>query len=418
MDQKAAAVAPEEAIATKAPSEAGVAVTGISWFRDAIVYHILVDRFAGYDTTRDPLKPVFLGGNLNGICQKLDYLVDLGINTIWLSPVNKTNAYHGYHITDYYSTDERFGTKDELKNLIEKAHKKNIRVILDFVPNHCSVQHPYFKQALADKKSRYRKWFYFSFTGDKYLCFLNFHDLPKINLDFPEARKHIIGAARKWIALGADGYRLDHAVGPSHDFWKAFRREIMTLNPEAVMIGEAWLEGVSFSMLKTINIGHKYLRWLLHFNPWDIEHEYYGEFDGVLDFYFRHRITEYIAWKDDPSFWQPELETAMRVHYQRFPEDFLLPSFIENHDMNRFLYDSGQNREKLKQAIQYQMSLPQPPVLYYGTETGMTHVEPVQGHVPFSDIRARQPMPWDALDREMVDFCKEMIWKRRKSQRL
>jgi len=312
-----------------------------SWFRDAVIYHILVDRFAGYDKTRDPLKPVFLGGNLNGVSDKLGYLVDLGINTLWLSPVNKTTAYHGYHITDFYSTDKRFGSEKDLKDLIEKAHAKNIRVILDFVPNHCSRQHPLFHKAYGDKRSPYRKWFYFSTFGNRYLCFLHFHDLPKINLDFPDARNHIIGAARKWIAMGADGFRLDHAIGPSHDFWKSFRREIKAINPEAILIGEAWLEGISTSMLKTIRVRNKYLRHLFGFNPWDIEREYIGEFDGVLDFFFRHQITAYIAWKEDPSLHYQKLELQMSNHYERFPDCYFLPTFIENHDMNRFLFDTG-----------------------------------------------------------------------------
>ena len=384
------------------------------WFRDAIGYHILVDRFAGYNQEINPEKPVFLGGNLIGIADKLDYLTELGINTIWLSPVYRTTSYHGYHITDYYATDRRFGSQNDLKRVIDKAHKKNIRVILDFVPNHCSYQHPFFQKALRNKKDNYRKWFYFTPFNNNYLSFLHFHDLPKINLDFPDARKHIIGAAKQWISLGADGFRLDHAIGPSHDFWKAFRKEIKSLNPEAVLIGEAWLEGIGPNMLKTIRIKHKYLRWLLKFKPWDIQREYIGEFDGVLDFYFRHRITEFIAWKENPDQFEHKLALQMSHHYQRFPENYFLPSFIDNHDMNRFLHDAGQNRDKLKRALKFQFSLPQPPVLFYGTECGLTHQDPVQWDVPFSDIQARQPMPWDSLDHELIDYCKELIRRRLK----
>jgi glycosidase len=387
--------------------------TSCAWFRDAIVYHILVDRFAGYRKVINPQKPVFIGGNLKGIEGKIPYLVELGVNTLWLSPVYETTAYHGYHITDFYSTDKHFGTEKDLKSLVDLCHQKNIRVLLDFVPNHCSNQHPYFREAIKNKSSRYHKWFYFTRSGNKYLCFLNFHDLPKINLDYPAARDHIIGAARHWLQLGVDGFRLDHAVGPSHKFWKIFRSEIKSVNPEAILIGEAWLEGINFGMLKTINIKKKYLRWLFRFNPWDIEREYIGEMDGVLDFYFRHRLTEYIAWKDDPECYKNKLATAMSNHYQRFPENYCLPSFIDNHDMNRFLFDAGQSREKLKMALKFQFSLPQPPILYYGTETGLTHNGKVQWDIPYSDIFARQPMPWEKLDYEMIDFSKELIRKRR-----
>lgn len=387
-----------------------------NWFKKAVVYHILVDRFAGYRIDRNPNKPIFLGGNLQGVADKIPYLVNLGINTIWLSPVFKTTAYHGYHITDFFATDKRFGSEKELRSLVDMCHQHNIRVLLDFVPNHCSNRHPYFKQAVHDKNSKYRKWFYFNRLNNRYRCFLHFPELPKLNLDNPQARAHIVGAAKHWLGMGVDGFRLDHAIGPSHDFWKAFRKEVKASNPEAVLIGEAWLEGISFGLLNTINVRKKYRRWLGHFKPWDVELEYAGELDGVLDFYFRHRITEFIAWKENPAEYENRLKQAMIGHYQKFPEDYYLPSFIDNHDMNRFMFDAGQNREKLKAALKFQFSLPQPPILYYGTETGLSHTGNVQWNVPFSDLQVRQPMPWDSLDYELIDCCRELIRKRYRHQ--
>jgi glycosidase len=148
------------------------------WFKDAIVYHILVDRFAGYNQEIDWQEPVFMGGNLRGVADKIEYLADLGMNTILLSPINKTTAYHGYHITDFYSVDERYGTEDDLKRLISLVHEKNMRLILDFVPNHCSRKHPLFQEALLDKKSPTRNWFYFNPFNHTYKCFLYYPDLP------------------------------------------------------------------------------------------------------------------------------------------------------------------------------------------------------------------------------------------------
>jgi glycosidase len=384
-----------------------------SWFRDAIVYHIFVDRFAGYDPALDPRRPVFLGGNIRGITDKIPYIKDLGINTLWISPIFKTTAYHGYHITDFYSTDEHFGTDEDVKHLVEAAHRNNIRILLDFVPNHCSRKHPIFRKALEDKHSIYRKWFSFN-SKNQYLCFLHYRELPKINLDSPEARSHIIGAARHWINMGFDGFRLDHAIGPSHNFWKAFRREVQSVNREAVLIGEAWLEGISPLMFKTIHIRRKLLRRYFKFNPWEIEREYIGEFDGVLDFFFRHRITEFIAWKEKPELYKEVLSRQMMHHYQRFPDNYYLPTFADNHDMNRFLFDTGQDRDKLKTALEFQFSLPQPPILYYGTETGLTHHNPVRMDVPFSDLNARLPMPWDSLDHELIAYCQELIRLRKR----
>jgi len=385
-----------------------------NWFKDAIVYHILIDRFAGYDKSRNWKKPQFMGGNLSGVSDRLTYLQDLGINTIWLSPVFRNTSYHGYHITNFFATDPNFGTEQEFSDLIRKAHYLNIRVLLDFVPNHCSRKHPFFAEALHNPGSQYRKWFYFNKSDNTYKCFLHHRDLPKINLDYPPARDHITGAAKHWLSLGVDGFRLDHAIGPSHTFWKYFRTEVNLARPEAILIGEAWLEGIHWNMLKTIQVRHKYLRWLFRIDPWEIQQEYIDDFDGVLDFFFRHRITEYIAWKDDPGIYEQKLRSVLLDHYKKFPAGYHLPSFIENHDMNRFLFDAGQNRDKLKTALKLQFSLPQPPILYYGTETGLSHEQPVSHTIRFSDVQARKPMPWENLDHEMIDYCKGLIAERKK----
>jgi len=381
------------------------------WFRDSIGYHILVDRFAGYDASRDWNKEQFLGGNLRGIADKLPYLADLGINTIWLSPVYKTTAYHGYNIIDFYSTDERFGTEEDLKDLIRRAHEINMRIILDFVPNHCSREHPIFEKAFRDKKSPYRRWFYFSRFSNEYLCFLHFADLPKINLEHAEARNHVIDAAKHWISIGINGFRLDHSIGPSHHFWKIFAREVKSVDPEAALIGEAWLESVEFTMLKTLRVRNKYLRWLYNWNPWDIELEY-RELDGSLDFLFRHVITGQIAWKDKPENHMDNVRNTMYRHFRKSPPNYFLPTFIENHDMNRFLFDAGQDRNKLKLALELQFSLAQPPILYYGTETGLSNDKPVSHKVHLSDLQARKPMPWNELDHDLIDYCRELIRKR------
>ena len=162
-----------------------------SWFKNAIIYHILIDRFAGYTDQENWNKPVFIGGNLKGITEKLSYIEKLGINTIWLSPFYETNKYHGYHVTDFFKVEPRFGNIKDLKQLISQAHKRNIRIIADFIPNHCSNKHPYFIEALNNRKSKYRKWYIFKSWPDKYLCFLNFKNLPKLNLRNKETKLHI-----------------------------------------------------------------------------------------------------------------------------------------------------------------------------------------------------------------------------------
>ena len=116
------------------------------WFKHAIIYHILIDRFSNTLPLLSD-KPVFLGGTIRGIIEKIPYLKDLGIDTIWISPFYKTSAYHGYHITDFFQVDTHFGTKKDLITLIESIHQNNMHIIADFVPNHCSRHHPFFQEA-------------------------------------------------------------------------------------------------------------------------------------------------------------------------------------------------------------------------------------------------------------------------------
>lgn len=136
-------------------------MNNVTWFKDSIIYQILIDRFAGFNSVNNWDKPQFLGGNIKGITEKLPYLKELGINTIWISPFYKCSEYHGYHITDFFEVEPRFGSMKDLQELIESSHKINIKIIADFVANHCSNIHPFFIDAQNNKNSKYRNWFYF-----------------------------------------------------------------------------------------------------------------------------------------------------------------------------------------------------------------------------------------------------------------
>lgn len=384
------------------------------WLQNAVVYHILVDRFAGYENP-DGSQPQFCGGNIRAIREKLPYLKDLGVNTIWLSPFYKTSAYHGYHVTDFYKPDPRFGSLKDLKALINEGHRRGFRFIADFVANHCSSQHPIFLDAQKNTGSIYRKWFYFTRWPDEYLCFLSVKELPKINLDHPPAREHITQAALHWLDQGFDGFRLDHCVGPSHDFWRAFRGVIKKRRPDAVLIGEAWFSGVERRHLPTLGLRRKNLKWLLsHLPGYNLTdaamREYVGELDGCLDFVFQNLVREYIA---QPEWYRPEwlLRWMLWRHYSRFPPGFHLPTFLDNHDMDRFLYQCRQNKHKLMEAARIQFKQRHPPVIYYGTEVGVTQENSVLHH---GDLLARKPMPWDTTkwDSQLISFYRNLIKKR------
>ncbi|MHC4476628.1 MAG: alpha-amylase family glycosyl hydrolase [Planctomycetota bacterium] len=374
------------------------------WFKKSIIYQILIDRFAGYKSGKWD-KPDYLGGNIRGIIEKLDYIRALGVNTIWISPFYKTNAYHGYHITDFLKVEPHFGSEDDLKELIDGVHKAEMRIITDFVPNHCSNRHPYFIDAQENKDSIYSQWFYFKKWPNEYLCFLSFKELPKLNLDNQEARRHIVDAAKYWLSFGIDGYRLDHCIGPKHEFWKIFREEIKADYPDCVLIGEAWTRGIKLRELRTINIRAKSLC-LLRLEASDrLFKEYVAELDGVLDFKFQSIVHDFAIGKATKE----KVRNQLQKHYARFPPDFHLPTFLDNHDMDRFLFTCSNNRGLLQEAARIQFSIDQPKIIYYGTEVGMSQKKSISEFTEHGDLQAREPMRWEDQDKDLLESYKGII---------
>ena len=384
-----------------------------NWFKNSIIYHILIDRFAGFKNNENWDKPIFLGGTLKGITEKIPYLKNLGINTIWISPFYKTSAYHGYHITDFKEIDPHFGTKNDLKDLVNELHRNDMYIVIDFVPNHCSKHHPYFIDAQKNKNSPYYNWFYFTKWPDEYLCFLSIKDLPKLNLDNKETRDYIVDAAKQWLSYGIDGFRLDHVIGPKHKFWIYFKNIIKEKYPKTVLIGEAWMAGIKYNELKTINIKTKYIKWLSGASPDTLLKEYINELDGVLDFRIQEILRDNIAHSIEKRS-NNEILQKIERHIEKFPKNYFLPTFLDNHDMNRFLFECKNKTEKLKQAAKIQFSLPQPPIIYYGTEQGVTQKKSIWSFTSHGDIQARQPINWNHLNNYLFNFYKKLIEERKK----
>lgn len=378
----------------------------VKWFKDSIIYQILIDRFAGFKSTKNWEKPTFLGGNIRGIINKLDYIKNLGINTIWISPFYKTTEYHGYHITDYFNVEPRFGNIDDIKELIQYTHANGLKIIADFVPNHCSKNHPFFIDAVKNKDSYYKNWFYFRKWPDDYLSFLSIKDIPKLNLENNETKNYIIDAAKFWLNIGFDGYRLDHVIGPSNDFWKGFSKQIKRTHPDAILIGEAWMKGIKFRELKTIRIPHKIFKWLNESSSDFILKEYVKNLDGVLDFKFQELIKSFIAYNQITS---REFRNYLEKHYKKYPEKFYLPNFLDNHDMNRFLFECKNDKNKLRKAAQYQFEINQPIIIYYGTEIGLTQNKSIWHSNYHGDIQTRKPMKWNNYDTSLFKFYKKLI---------
>lgn len=359
-----------------------------NWIDKALIYHILVDRFTGDIHLKNENK--FLGGTINGITDRLDYIRELGYNTIWLSPICESKNYHGYHITDFKKVDKHFGTLDDVKTLIERVHQNGMHIITDFVPNHCADTHPYFLDAKNNKQSIYRHWFYFN-EDNSYKCFMNYDELPKLNLDNDETRRYMIDVARFWCQLGFDGFRIDHVIGPSFDFWRQFMKEIKSEFPQNVFFGEAWSMGLDDSLLSTVHLKHKGQKKRFGISQEQIQKDYIGELDGVLDFQYRNILLSFIS-RNEHLIGNERLEKKVRKHFSKYPKDFKLFLFLDNHDTNRILFECKGNRALADEAIAFSKQLGKPFILYYGTELGMTHEESIFSGKPYADLAVRECM--------------------------
>jgi cyclomaltodextrinase / maltogenic alpha-amylase / neopullulanase len=357
-----------------------------SWAHDAILYQIIIDRFYPGDRTswKDADGPDdFFGGTLQGVIDKLDYLRSLGINCIWLSPCFSSPSHHGYDATDLFSIEPRLGTLNDLKELVSRAHQSGIRVILDFVANHISNRHPKFLEASTDKSSKYHTWFMWKEWPHDYDSFFGVHELPEINLDNPEARKHVIDAALFWISeCHIDGFRLDYAYGVPHDFWVDFRQATKALNPDLWLFGE---------VVETA----------------ELQRSFEGKLDGSLDFLLLQALRGLFAFH---SWDLREFDTFLNAHETFFPTTFSRPSFLDNHDMNRFLWVVNGNTSKLRLAALCQFTLAGAPIIYYGTEVGISQDQEIWREEGGFLEESRLPMLWnDEQDTSLLDYYRALI---------
>lgn len=365
------------------------------WAREAVLYQIFIDRFSGVANrwlTAAEMN-AFVGGTLQGVIEQLDYIADLGVTVIWLTPIFVTPTYHGYDTTDYYAIDPHFGTKAELRRLVAGAHARGLRVILDFVANHTSINFTPFVQAQADPNSPHRSWFNFADTHQHgYRTFFNVASMPQLDTDQPAVRTFLIDAACYWLTeFEIDGYRLDYAAGPSHAFWSEFRAACKSTNPDCWLFGEVTLAG-------------------------DDLRSYQGRLDGCLDFAFCRLLRQLCA-RPQPSISLAHLVNAIQRSHDFFKQDgtgrpdFLLPSFLDNHDMNRFLWTVGNDKARLLLAAGLLFAFGDAPVIYYGTEVGLSQP---RSKGPWRE-EARHPMLWgDSQDQRLLAAFKTLIALRRR----
>lgn len=388
-------------------------------WRNEVIYQIFIDRFAGYELSRDPKKAHYLGGTIRGITESLDYIQDLGATSIYITPFLKGVGYHGYHVTDFFAVDESFGTKDDLHDLVNAVHKRGMKIIIDFVPNHCSVEHPFFKDAQTNPESEYRDWFFFDEWPQGYKSFLQFRELVKFNLDHPPARQHIIDSVLYWVGeLGVDSVRLDHVLGPSLDFWNEFRRQVKAAYPEVFLIAEAYIDNLdnAYANRETLNVPVPWDQLMSAADLAEANHillKGYGQvFDGYMDFYFAMTAQKFVGGKISHA----EARERIQRHYGGLHNDVLFLALLDNHDMERILFLAGGDVNKVLEAITIQFEVPQPKIIYYGSELEMTQERSFADAGEHGDVHARMPMPLPherSVDSKVLQHYRNIIKARR-----
>lgn len=365
----------------------------VSWADEAVFYQIFIDRFNRGDFTKDdsyidmkcneePTRTSFMGGDIKGITEKLGYLEDLGINALYLTPlfVSKTN--HKYDITDYYAVDPQFGTKADLKELVEKSHKRGIRVILDAVFNHSSNDTKEFLDVI--KKGKNSKYFnYFIIHGDKvsvdkpnYEMFSNCVDMPKWNNSNIEVQDFFIDIGLYWIKeFDIDGWRLDVSDEVSHDFWRRFRKAVKKLKKDVIIVGENWHDA------------HAYLMG--------------DQFDGIMNYAFRRACKQYFAHETINSKTMSERLNNVLTR-NTWQVNRMNLNLTDSHDTARFFTECGKNKDAMLAALAVMYMFIGMPCIYYGTELHMEGGE---------DPGCRKGFDWNEKDwdTEFRNKVKELI---------
>lgn len=358
------------------------------WMADAVIYHIFLDRFRndGEDGRFLPHGPQEKhGGTLRGVIRALPYLAELGVNCLWLSSIGPSDSYHRYDQTDYFTVDPDLGSLETLRELVEAAHVRGMRLILDFVPSHGSWNMPEFVAARQDRDAPTASWFVFDEWPDKYRCFLGVApSLVSFNSNDEGLRQFLIDSARFWLCdVGFDGLRLDHAIGHGADFWVAFSTALEQAKPDVALFGEA---PDTPDMLR-------------HFQGW---------LQGILDFPLAQMLRMSFGRGD----WGvAELSGALQAYNRYMQEGPGRVTFFDNHDMNRFLFVANGDTRRLKLAALCLWTLPFPPILYYGTEIGLSQNQDKDAGGFGGDHEIRHDMIWDAAqwDHDLLDFFKTII---------
>ncbi|MDP2041621.1 MAG: alpha-amylase family glycosyl hydrolase [Algoriphagus sp.] len=358
------------------------------WPEAGVTYEIFVQSF--YDSNGDSI------GDFNGVTQKLDYVKELGANAIWFMPIMPSPTYHKYDVTDYKAVHPDYGTMEDFKNLLDEAHKRDIKIVVDLIINHTGSDHPWFLEAKSGRDNPYRDYYVWA-QKDTIADFLNkktitldsdnirqWHDpgqgedfyygffwggMPDLNFDNPKVREEIYDIGRFWLEeIGVDGFRLDAAkhIFPddrpldNHEFWKEFRSKMEAIKPDVYLVGEVY-------------------------DKKEVVAPYLPGLPALFNFDFHYTLLETMNTENGMLLAKKQKEVL--DFYQAITPSFIDATFSSNHDQPRILNELGSDSKKYKQAISILLTMPGAPYLYYGEEIGMLGLKP--------DEHIREPFLWD-----------------------
>lgn len=367
------------------------------WVKHAVFYQIFPDRFARSSRIHHPrgihFKPWgsppqeqgYQGGDLLAIVDRLDYLADLGVNALYLNPIFASAANHRYHTYDYLCVDPLLGGDAALRELLDAAHSRGIRVVLDAVFNHAGRGFWAFHHILENGgDSPYIDWFTihgwplrpYEHGQDRphnYAAWWDLPALPKFNTTNPGVRDYLLQVARHWIDFGIDGWRMDVPEEiPDPTFWRDFRRVTKSANPDVYLVGEVW---------------HDAQEWLQG-----------DRFDGVMNYVFSRSALGFFGATTLRTDYKPggyalctytaqEFAQAVEQMLNRHPWEVNRAqlNLLDSHDTARTLWTVNGDESALRLCVLFQMTMPGAPCVYYGDEVGMTGA---------NDPYCRAAFPW------------------------
>jgi glycosidase len=304
-----------------------------AWIESAVVYGVVVRKFG------DP--------GFEGIADRLDYLKDLDIDALWLSPINRSpSGDYGYGVVDYFDVNPNFGTKEDFKQLVDAAHARGIRVLMDFVPNHSSIEHPYFQDTVRRGKHSPYYDFYDRDESGKPTHYFNWEHLPNLNYSNPEVERFMLEAFSYWVReFGVDGFRVDACWGVKErkpDFWPQWRRELKRIKPDLLLLAEASAR-----------------------DPYYFDNGFDAAYDWTAAL---GKWAWELVW-DSRTLLTYNLHTALTNNRQGFHPDALIFRFLNNNDTGtRFITTHGEEMTRVATALL--LTLPGLPCIYTGDEIG------------------------------------------------